>query len=176
MISQRMGRVLSALGAVLLLAGLFVTWYHVQRAGGFVEPATGWETFTRLRILILAGAIVLLLSAVVAQTEPVLVVRTVVGAVLGVLILRRIVFPPEIAAPVSSQAGVFVGLAGALAAVLGGLVDSGREVAQRYPDVAFWRPSAGELGVGGPPPRSDRFGPGGDSSNGAVVDSTAEEI
>jgi hypothetical protein len=175
-ISHRMGRALSALGAVLLVAGLFVTWYHVQRAGGVVEPATGWETFTRLRVVILAGAIVLLLGAVVAQTEPVLVVRTVVGAVLGVLILRRIVFPPDIATPVSSQAGVFVGLAGALAAVLGGLVDTGREVAQRYPEVTFWRPSAGELGAGGPPPRSDRFVRGSDSSNGSVVDSTAEEI
>jgi hypothetical protein len=175
-ISQRMGRVLSALGAVLLIAGLFVTWYHVQRPGGIVEPATGWDTFTRLRLLILAGAVLLLLSAIVAQTRPVLVVRTLVGVVLGVLILRRIVFPPEIAAPVSSQAGVFVGLAGALAAVLGAIVDSGREVVERYPEMAFWRPPAGELGAGEPPRRSDRFQRPSDSRNGAVVDSTAEEI
>ena len=176
MISHRMGRALSALGAVLLIAGLFVTWYHVERAGGIVEPATGWDTFTRLRVLILAGAVVLLVSAIVAQTEPVLVVRTLVGVVLGVLILRRIVFPPEIGAPVSSQAGVFVGLAGALAAVLGGIVDSGREVAERYPEVVFWRPAAGELGLGGPPGGTDRLVRRGDSSNGAVVNSTAEEI
>ena len=175
MISQRMGRALSALGAVLLIAGLFVTWYHVERAGGVVEPATGWDTFTRLRLLILAGAIVLLVTAVVAQTEPALVVRTVVGVVLGVLILRRIVFPPDIATPVSAQAGVFVGLGGALAAVLGGLVDGGRDVTERYPEVAFWRPAAGELGIGGPR-ESDRFVRPHDSPNGGAVDSTAEEI
>src|SRR3954471_13840904 len=103
MISQRMGRFLSAVGAILLAGGLFVTWYHIQRQGGFVESSTGWETFTRLNWLILGGAGVLLVTAIVPQSQPVLLVRTFVGLVLGVLILRRIVFPPELADPVSSQ-------------------------------------------------------------------------
>src|SRR4051812_39937768 len=137
-----MGRLLSAIGAVRLGGGLFLTWYHIQRDSGFVEPATGWETFTRLRVLILLGALVLLGSAIVYQTRPVLVVRTLVGVVLGLLILRRVVFPPTLADPVESQLGVFVGLVGALAAVLGGLVDSGREVVERYPEMAFWRAPA----------------------------------
>src|SRR4051794_41834600 len=89
-----MGRLLSAVGAVLLGAGLFVTWYHIQRGPGVVEPATGWETFTRLRVLILLGALVLLATAIVHQTRAVLVVRTVIGVVLGLLILRRGVLPP----------------------------------------------------------------------------------
>ena len=80
MISRRTGRALSAVRALLLVAGLFLTWYPIPRAGGLTEPATGWETLTRLRILILAGAVVLLVSAMAAQTRAVLVVRTLVGA------------------------------------------------------------------------------------------------
>jgi hypothetical protein len=174
-ISERMGRLLSAVGALLLMGGLFLTWYHIQRAGGFVESATGFETFTRLRLVILAGAVVLLLSAIVAQTQAVLVVRTLVGVVLGLLILRRIVFPPDIADPVAAQSGVFVGLAGAICAVLGGIVDSGREVADRYPEMAFWR--AGELGAAPPPPRRPLGArPHDPHASGGVIDSTAEEI
>ena len=163
-----MGRLLSAVGAVLLIGGLFLTWYHITRAGGFVENATGFETFTRLRVVIILGAVVVLISAIVTQAEPVLVVRTLVGIVLGLLILRRIVFPPDIADPVTSQFGVFVGLVGAVCAVLGGVVDTSREVADRYPEVAFWRPPAAELGAGAPPSSSN--------GRGGVVDSTAEEL
>jgi hypothetical protein len=177
-ISQRMGRLLSAVGALLLIGGLFLTWYHITRAGGFVENATGFDTFTRLRVVIILGAVVLLISAIVAQTQPVLIVRTLVGVVLGILILRRIVFPPDIADPVRSQFGVFVGLVGAVCAVLGGIVDTSREVAERYPEMAFWRPPAGELGAGAPPPppngRARR--PVDPDAGGAVVDSTAEEL
>jgi F0F1-type ATP synthase assembly protein I len=177
MISQRMGRLLSAVGALLLIGGLFLTWYHIDRANGFVENATGFDTFTRLRLVILAGAVVLLLTAIVAQTQPVLIVRTLVGVVLGILILRRIVFPPDIADPVKSQFGVFVGLVGAVCAVLGGIVDTTREVADRYPEMAFWRPPAGELGAGAPPTQTGaRRRPQEPAAGGGVVDSTAEEI
>jgi hypothetical protein len=177
-ISQRMGRLLSAVGALLLIGGLFLTWYHIDRANGFVESATGWDTFTRLRLLILAGAIVLLLTAIVAQTQPVLIVRTLIGVVLGILILRRVVFPPDIADPVQSQFGVFVGLIGAVCAVLGGIVDTTREVADRYPEMAFWRPPAGELGAGPSQAQSSARTrrPQDPHGGGAVVDSTAEEI
>ena len=178
MISQRMGRLLSAVGALLLIGGLFLTWYHIDRANGFVENATGFDTFTRLRLVILAGAVVLLISAIVAQTQPVLIVRTLIGVVLGILILRRIVFPPDIADPVKSQFGVFVGLVGAICAVLGGIVDTSREVAERYPEMAFWRPPAGELGAGPsePQPSARTRRPQEPHGGGAVVDSTAEEI
>ena len=177
MISQRMGRLLSAVGAILLIGGLFLTWYHIDRAGGFVENATGFDTFTRLRVVILAGAVVLLLTAIVAQTQPVLIVRTLVGVVLGILILRRIVFPPDIADPVKSQFGVFVGLVGAVCAVLGGIVDTTREVAERYPEMAFWRPPTGELSAGGDPEPARRVvRPPQEPSGPAVIDSTADEI
>ena len=176
MISERMGRILSAVGAVLLLAGLFLTWYHIDRTTG-PSDTTGWQTFTRLRYVILIGAVLLLGSALVVQMRAVLIARTVLGVVLGVLILRRIVDPPDIAG-ISSQFGVFVGLLGAICAGLGGLVDSGREAIQRYPEMAFWRPPAGELGrgdarEGAPPRRGPRDSSGNDDD---VVESTAEEL
>src|SRR4051794_30133129 len=172
-----MSRLLSAVGALLLIGGLFLTWYHITHAGGFVENATGFDTFTRLRVVIILGGAVVLVSAIVVQAEPVLVVRTLVGIVLGILILRRIVFPPDIADPVRSQFGVFVGLVGAVCAVLGGVVDTSREVADRYPEVAFWRPPAAELGVGAPPsPPNGRARRPVDPNAGGVVDSTAEEL
>src|SRR3954453_5456065 len=177
MISQRMGRFLSAVGAILLAGGLFVTWYHIERSGGVVDSSSGWETFTRLKWLILAGAAALLVTAIVPQSRAVLLSRTLIGFVLGLLILRRIVSPPDLADPVSSQLGVFIGLIGALCAVFGGIVDTGREVVERYPEMAFWRPPAGELGAGAPPqsaPRARR--PQDPHDRGAVVDSTAEEI
>jgi hypothetical protein len=176
-ISDRMGRFLSALGALLLTGSLFLTWYHVTRSGGAIDSTTGFETFTRLRVLILAGAVVLLVSTIVPQTRAVLVVRTLVGFVLGVLILRRIVFPPDIADPVASQFGVFVGLIGAVCALLGGMVDTGREVVERYPEMAFWRPPAGELGAGAAlaPTRASQRAPR-PGGGGQVIDSTAEEL
>jgi hypothetical protein len=176
-ISQRMGRLLSAVGALLLIGGLFATWYHVDRPGGFVESANGFDTFTRLRLVILAGAIVLLLSAIVRQTQAVLIVRTLIGVVLGILILRRVVTPPELADPVTSQFGVLIGLVGAVCAVFGGIVDTGREVTGRRSDKAFWRPSA-EAGADDPPSdRRPRFTrPKDQHGQGGIVDSTAEEI
>jgi hypothetical protein len=173
-ISERMGRILSAVGAVLLIAGLFLTWYHIDRTTGPTDT-TGWQTFTRLRVVILLGAVALLATTLVRQTRAVLVTRTVIGVVLGLLILRRIVDPPNIA-NISSQFGVFVGLLGAIGAALGGLVDSGHELAERYPEMAFWRPPAGELGRGGDAggarlQRSPRR-----PSDGDVVESTADSV
>ncbi len=58
-----------------------------------------------------------------------LIARTVLGVVLAALILRRIIDPPDLSSPVLTQAGVYVGLLGALLAAFGGLVDTGREIA-----------------------------------------------
>jgi hypothetical protein len=173
-ISERMGRILSAVGAVLLIAGLFLTWYHIDRTTGPTDT-TGWQTFTHLRVVILLGALLLFGSALVRQTRAVLVARTVLGVVLGLLILRRIVDPPNIAG-ISSQFGVFVGLLGAIGAALGGLVDSGRELADRYPEVAFWRAPAGELPPGGDGEGARVTRAPRRPSEGQVVDSTAEEL
>jgi hypothetical protein len=178
MLSPTLGRVLSAVGAVVVAVALVLTWYHIDRSAlqGTTE-STGWQTFTNLRWVIIAGAAVVLATALVGQTRPVLVLRTLVGLVLAALILRRIIDPPDLGFPISAQIGVYAGLLAALAVAVGGLVDSGREVVTAYPSMAFWRPPAGELPAG--PDATDRTGrwhrtgPGGD---GQVVDSTAEEI
>jgi hypothetical protein len=179
MLSPTIGRVLSAVGAVVVAVALALTWYHIDRTAlqGTTE-STGWQTFTNLRWVIVAGAAFVLGTALVRQTRPVLVARTVVGVVLALLILRRIVDPPDLDFPVSAQIGVYVGLVAAIAVALGGLVDSGREVVTAHPEMAFWRR---ELTAG--PDAHDRaarvhhVGPaGGGDREGAVVDSTAEEL
>jgi peptidoglycan/LPS O-acetylase OafA/YrhL len=178
-ISRQMGRVLSAVGALLLILGLFLTWYHIDRTLGSTDT-TGWQTFTRLRFVILGGAVVLLLTALFDQGRGVLIVRTVLGLVLGALILRRIIDPPNVDAPISSQFGVVVGLIGAICAAAGGLVDTGREVAERYPDLGFRRAPGGLLGPGGDTEgarrREPQPGPRSSPEHRPYVDSSAEEM
>jgi hypothetical protein len=149
------GRILSALGAALLIVALFLVWYHVDRDGNVTTTSTGWETFPRLRIAILLGALLTLGTALVAQVRWVLIARTALGLILAVLIMRRIVDPPDIADPVSAQLGVFIGFVGALAVALGGLVDTGRRVAAE---------GLGGLGLGRPLPQLPPAGPGTPSS------------
>ena len=51
MLNPNLGRVLSAVGAVLLIVTLFVVWYDIDRtAAEGTTTATGWESFPRLRI------------------------------------------------------------------------------------------------------------------------------
>jgi hypothetical protein len=148
------GRILSAVGAALLILTLFVVWYHVDR-GTVTTTSTGWDTFPRLRIIILAGALLTLVTALAAQVRWVLIARTALGLVLAALIMRRIIDPPDIADPVSAQVGVYIGFLAALAVALGGLVDTGRRVAAE---------GLGGLGLGRPlpqlPPGDPREGAG----------------
>jgi hypothetical protein len=134
MLKPNVGRALSAVGACLLIVTLFLVWYDIDRsAAEGTTTSTGWETFPRLRIALLIGALLTVASAIAAQTRPVLVARTVLGVGLAVLIARRIVDPPDIGAPVHAQLGVYLALLGAVSVALGGLVDSGRRVIGAYP-------------------------------------------
>jgi len=163
-----------------MVLGLFLTWYHLKRTSN--PDLSGWDVFTRLRFVVIGGAILLLVTALVKQTRAVLIARFVLGLVVGLLILRRILFPPDAAVPLSTQLGVYVSLIGAILGAAGGLVDTGREVVERYPEMAFWRPPAGELGPEGSTSAStstpvvangrsvDR------PRDNQAVDSTAEEI
>ena len=155
MLKPLTGRILSAVGAALLILAIFLVWYHVDRDGGVTTTSTGWETFPRLRVIILAGAALTLVSALIAQVRWVLLARAALGLLLAALIMRRIIDPPDIADPVSAQFGVFVGFLGALAVALGGLVDTGRRVAAE---------GLGGLGLGRPlpqlPPGDEREGVG----------------
>jgi hypothetical protein len=155
MLKPNTGRVLSAGGALLLLVSLALIWYHVDRPTG-VQSWTGWRTFPRLRWIIAGAALLTLVSALLAQVRWVLIARTVLGVVVGLLILRRIVDPPPLSSPMHAQPGLYVGFVAAVAVALGGLVDTGRRVA------------LGGLGLGGPGVPQLPPGPRG-PANGAVV-------
>jgi len=134
MMKPNFGRVLSAAGAILIVVSLVLVWYHIDRAAAQGSTtSTGWETFPRLRIILLAGALLTVASALVPQHRWVLLARTALGLALAALILRRIIDPPDISAPVSSQPGVYAGLVAALLVAAGGLVDTGRRAAGAYP-------------------------------------------
>jgi peptidoglycan/LPS O-acetylase OafA/YrhL len=151
MLKPNAGRVLSAVGAGLLILALFLVWYEIDRGGGVTETSTGWDTFPRLRVILLVGAVLTLVSAIPRQSGPVLIARTVLGLGLALLIARRIIDPPDIEDPLSTQLGVYVGLVGALFVAAGGVVDTGRRVAAAYPAM----PGGAAPGRGLPPPRPD---------------------
>lgn len=166
MLKPNAGRALSAAGAILLLLSLVLVWYHVERPTG-IENSTGWDAFPRLRLIVLGGALLTLATALVPQTRWVLVARTVLGLAVGALILRRIVDPPDISSPVTVQFGVYVALAGAVMTAIGGLVDTGRELA---PAMGLARAPRAELP---PAPDADdrarRFPPRSAQPGGAAV-------
>ncbi len=141
------GRILSAVGAVLLVVALFLTWYTYGPPKS--DTATGFQTFTNLRVVIIVGAVVLLFSALVEQRARwIMLLRASIGIVLALLVFRRIIFPPSLGSSASTEPGVYLGFIGALLAIGGGLVDIERRVVEVYPQAAFWRPPAGELGSG----------------------------
>jgi peptidoglycan/LPS O-acetylase OafA/YrhL len=151
MLTPNIGRVLSAVGAGLLILALFLIWYDIDRsAAEGTTTATGWESFPRLRIILLVGAVLTVASAIPRQARPVLIARTLLGLGLAALIARRIIDPPDLSAPLHAQLGVYVALAAALAVAAGGLVDTGRRVAASYSGLM-----GGDSGRALPPPCPD---------------------
>jgi hypothetical protein len=132
MLNPKLGRVLSAVGACLLIVTLFVVWYDIDRSAAEGTTATGWEAFPRLRLAVLGGAVLTFISALPRQTRPVLVARTVLGLGVGGLIMRRILDTPDWA-PHHPKIGIWIAFAGAVLVALGGLVDTGRRVAAAFP-------------------------------------------
>jgi hypothetical protein len=165
MLKPNVGRALSAAGAILLLVSLALVWYHVERPTG-IETSTGWETFPRLRLIVLGGAILTLLTAILPQTRWVLLARTLGGVVVAALILRRIIDPPDISSPVLPQVGVYAGLLAALSVAAGGLVDTGRRVA---PAMGLARVPRAELPPGDTGARYSRRRPAGDAAPGGAA-------
>lgn len=161
----------------MLAGSLFAVWYHIDRSPLHADPeTTGWQTFYRLRVAILAGAALVVASTLVRQSRPVLIGRTLLGLLLAALVVRRIVDPPELVDAVTPAIGVYIGALGALLVAAGGLVDSRREIVARYPDL--WGGGSSRELPPGPDggDRSPRQRPPGGPQRGDVVDSTAREI
>jgi hypothetical protein len=151
MLNPNFGRVLSAVGAGLLIVTLFVVWYQVDNgAAAGMTTATGWEAFPRLRLAVLLGAVLTFVSALPRQTRPVLIARTVLGLAVGGLILRRIIDSPDYV-PHDPQPGIYVALLGAFLVVIGGLVDTGRRIVAATPGLGGGRPSPALPPGGGSP-------------------------
>ena len=118
------GNVVSALGAVLLLASLFVDWY---------EPGvSAWTVFEIVDVLLAAIAIAALLAFADEVTgrrfSPVNGDTGLVALGMGalVLVVISIVNNPPAVIGQSEEAGAWLGLAGALGIIAGGLLASRR--------------------------------------------------
>jgi hypothetical protein len=134
MLNPNLGRVLSAVGACLLIVTLFVVWYNIDRvAAEGPTTSTGWQAFPRLRLIVLVGAILTFITALPRQTRPVLIARTLLGLAVGGLIMRRIIDTPDLSMPLHPQLGIWLAFLGAVLVALGGLVDTGRRVVEAYP-------------------------------------------
>jgi hypothetical protein len=149
MLKPNTGRLLSAAGAALLLVSLALIWYHVDRPTG-VQSWSGWRTFPHLRWIVAGAAVLTLASALAAQVRWVVLARTILGVIAGVLILRRIVDPPPLSSPMHAQAGLYIGFVAAVAVALGGLVDTGRRVVEG--GLSLGGPGLPQLPPGGRPP------------------------
>lgn len=120
------GRFVTAIAAAILLIGLFLTWYEVVRRSGFTEHTTGWQTFTRMRFVLLAGAAACLASVLAVQTRLIVLGRIAVGVIASALVIRRVVSPPDLpGSTVTAQLGIYIALLGAIGVAFGGLLGLG---------------------------------------------------
>jgi hypothetical protein len=123
------GRFITAIGAVVLLVGMFLSWYEVVRRNGYTVDTTGWQTFTKLRFLLLIGSVGCLASVLLRQTRAIILGRLAFGLVASALVIRRIVSPPDLpGATLTAQLGIYIALLGALGIAFGGLLGLGTDV------------------------------------------------
>jgi hypothetical protein len=121
---------LAALGAVIVVASLFLPWYGVTLAGGLVKTAVGTFGLTEAALLLTVGSAVLLIVACSRGyslprplNEGALLVAAGVWA--AVLIAYRMLDRPDFelagAGRVGLRYGIFIALIGASLLAAGGL-------------------------------------------------------
>src|SRR5215217_1315029 len=118
----RAGEWISGVSGLVLLVALFVPWYGDD--GG---SRTGWQSLGALDIVLAVVALAALATPVVTALERVPAVplahqslTTLVGMLAVLLVLIRVVNMPDWA--VEREWGLWVGLAGTLGIVVGGLI------------------------------------------------------
>lgn len=122
------GRVLTAIGAVLVLVSLPMTWYHAERSSH--TELTGWAIFTNLRIWLVVAAVLALITVLAGNGRSTVLARAALGLLAGAPVLRRIISPPSSAVPLDNRIGLYIALVGAVAIIAGGLLSAGREAAE----------------------------------------------
>jgi hypothetical protein len=157
------GEAVAALAAVLLFVFMFFDWYDYEQVGGLLSliglfgfPADAWQSLDVIRwLLVLAilaalGAALLRVSGSEWEPEiPPTAVIAVLGGMATLLVLYRIVFPPDfglggIPVAITVQTGAYLSLAAAAGVAYGGyraMGERGTSFAQVADGLAVKRPA-----------------------------------
>jgi hypothetical protein len=169
------GEKVSAVSAVLLFVFMFFDWFGVKVSGvpGFSGDVTGsgggsaWDALDVIPIFLMLAIVVAIGVAVIrltdADVEPPVSMNAVVAALGGLavlLILYRIVFPPDfgsfggVTVDATLKFGIFLGLLAAAGIAYGGY-SAMREEGATFggeADRLGGGPGGGQPPAGGPPP------------------------
>jgi hypothetical protein len=126
------GEKIAGIGGVLLFIFMFFDWYSVDISGGLVSATAGnaWDWLDVIPIILMLAVIAAIGVAVIRLTdavfEPAISVNAVVavlGGISALLILFRIISPPDggfEGVDVSPALGIFLALLAAIAIAYGG--------------------------------------------------------
>jgi len=167
------GEKVSAVSAVLLFIFMFFDWFGVEISGvpGFSGDVSGsggsaWDALDVIPIFLMLAIVVAIGVAIVrltdADVEPPVSMNAIVAALGGLavlLILFRIVFPPDfgsfggVSVDATLKLGIFLGLLAAAGIAYGGY-SAMREEGMTFGDAAdrLGGGGGGQPPAGGPPP------------------------
>jgi hypothetical protein len=170
------GEKVSAASAVLLFIFMFFDWFGVKVSGvpGFSGDITGsgggsaWDALDVIPLFLMLAIVVAIGVAVIrltdADLEPPVSLNAIVAALGGLavlLILYRIVFPPDfgsfggVTVDATLKFGIFLGLIAAVGIAYGGY-SAMREEGATFGDAADRLSGGGQAPPGGPPPPSQQ--------------------
>jgi hypothetical protein len=165
------GEKVSAVSAILLFVFMFFDWFGVEISGvtGFSGDVSGsggsaWDALDVIPIFLMLAIVaaigVALIRLTDAELEPPVSMNAIVAALGGLavlLILYRIVFPPDfgsfggVSVDATLQFGIFLGLIAAAGIAYGGY-SAMREEGMTFGDAADHLSRGGQPPAGGPPP------------------------
>jgi glycerol uptake facilitator-like aquaporin len=132
----RAGEWIAALSGALLLASLFVHWYHrgpvacIALAGvkcPSPEGFSAWEAFSVIDVALALVALFALALWVITASQPTAAIAiamdalvTLLGIVATIVVIVRLANLPDLGPHVGRTTGIYLALAGALGIVIGG--------------------------------------------------------
>jgi multisubunit Na+/H+ antiporter MnhF subunit len=169
------GEKIADASAVLLFIFMFFEWFNVDISGGeglftISGGFNAWESFSFIDIILLitvlaavAVAVIRLTDALVEPPVSVNAVVAILGAISVLLIVYRIIDPPDFGVDVSGfdvgpSIGVFLGLIAAAGIAYGGY-RAMQEEGTGFGDLGDQFSSRGGPGAGAPPPPSSTTPP-----------------